>query len=270
MKWYQNAIRYIETHGNNIERARLKYIAQDHPISEQELADFFNNQRSDGGWAPFWDVNYSSLDASCFKLAQLEQTGVVSCPIIDETISFMELRQSPDGSFEEDRSVGDRCPPWAAPGNLQAQLYLTANCSFWISRYRPQSVYAERGALYIRDRLNNEGYLSSYMHTNWLSAGLFKLIGWEEEAGLLTDYMSKVIHELSADQLAWMASTMIIAGFPPDDLLLHRAVDLLISMQAESGYWDSADGEWHRVHASIEALRAIQYVLPADHPMYIR
>lgn len=74
----EKAVEFIENNGNLFEKARLKYIMHNEPASDQELHPVLLNQRSDGGWLPFWSKEYSSLDATCYKLAQFEQVGVSS------------------------------------------------------------------------------------------------------------------------------------------------------------------------------------------------
>lgn len=255
-----NAIAYIEAHGNELELARLHYMLHDQPADESTLTELAMNRRPDGSWSPFWSKDYSSLDATCYKLAQLEQIGHSHHPMAEQAIAFLASRQGPEGDFEEAWAMIDNCPPWVKPGNPQARLYLTANCAFWLAYHHPHSPACIAAASWLRMRINEQGGLDSYYHTNWLCAGVFLLLGWTEESNQVLRYLNHSYHELSADNVAWMANTLLIAGSSKQDELLKRLVVRLAAMQAEDGYWESDDGDWQRIHTSLEALRTILYV----------
>jgi len=106
------AIAFVAHHGDPIEQARLRYLlSREHPAQET-VAHLLSGQRPDGGWAPFWASDYSSLDATCFRLAQAEQLGLSAAePAIACAVAFLARRQRADGSWEEDNSVASAAPP---------------------------------------------------------------------------------------------------------------------------------------------------------------
>jgi hypothetical protein len=66
----QAAITFVRSAGDLIEQARLDYLQGAEPPPEPVRQQLFQGQREDGGWSPFWASDYSSLDATCFHLAQ--------------------------------------------------------------------------------------------------------------------------------------------------------------------------------------------------------
>ncbi len=70
------AIQYIQNNGNPIELARLNFLLHDQPASAEIVEDFCASQNGDGSWSPFWLPDFSSLDATCFHLAQAQQLGM--------------------------------------------------------------------------------------------------------------------------------------------------------------------------------------------------
>ncbi|OGO36286.1 MAG: hypothetical protein A2W35_17990 [Chloroflexi bacterium RBG_16_57_11] len=66
----ERAIQFVRSQGNAIEQARLRVILANEPPTPAVVAGLFAGQRSDGGWPAFWAQDYSSLDATCFRLAQ--------------------------------------------------------------------------------------------------------------------------------------------------------------------------------------------------------
>ncbi len=114
----QSAVDYIQRHGTPAERARLRFILYGEAPPDDVREQYERSQRSDGGWAPFWAPDYSSLDATCFQLAQIDQLGIDrrSLMVID-AVRFLAERQALDGSWEEDPAEAEAAPIWAKPGD---------------------------------------------------------------------------------------------------------------------------------------------------------
>jgi len=134
----EKAVAFVTDRGNEIEQARINYVLANERPSELIVGKLFAGQRPDGSWSPFWANDYSSLDATCFRLAQAEQLGLTKEePAIIRAIRFLAQRQTPDGSWEEDEQIADLAPPWTVPGTVETRLYLTANCGT-----SPQNVFS--------------------------------------------------------------------------------------------------------------------------------
>ena len=113
----QPAIDFVLRTGTPVERARLRHMLYGEAMADDIREQFGRSQRGDGGWAPFWAPDYSSLDATCYQLAQLQQLGadMRSLMVID-AVRFLAERQALDGSWAEDAAVVDDAPVWAAAG----------------------------------------------------------------------------------------------------------------------------------------------------------
>ena len=68
------AVDFVHEQGTPVERARLGYLLQGEQLQRSMVNDLLADQRLDGGWAPFWAADYSSLNAACTRLAQAEQS----------------------------------------------------------------------------------------------------------------------------------------------------------------------------------------------------
>ncbi|MBN2390877.1 MAG: terpene cyclase/mutase family protein [Anaerolineae bacterium] len=255
---FERAIAFVQSRGNEVEQARLRYILfYEHP-SQKVVAKLVAGQRPDGGWPPFWANGYSSLDATCFRLAQAEQLGISEHETaLTRAVHFLAHRQFSDGSWEEDESFADSAPPWAKPGDLSARLYLTANCGLWLAIWRSPDHRAVEAADYLRLYLDQDGHLPGFLHTQWLAAGLWYKLGRHELSELVFKHLSENTNTLATSNLSWLIISVYLAGVSTDHPLVSKAVSLLEQSQHEDGRWSSEDGPNQDVHATLEALYAL-------------
>lgn len=254
---FQAAKDFVARHGDPIEQARLQYLMTGAPASGQAAAAVLSGQRTDGGWEPRWAAYYSSLDATCFRLTQARQLGLGGDePHMAHALQFLAERQNSEGSWEEDASVAELAPPWAAPGELDARLYLTANCSYWLGLFDPAAEAAVQASAFLLSYLEPDGRLPTFLHGHWLCAGLWTLL---EEAGaaevILTHLLSR-LPGMNASNIAWMVTTLCDAGLETSHELIQKGLFHLNSYQQPEGRWSSEDGPARDVHATLEAMLA--------------
>lgn len=274
------AVAYVRELGDELDQARLRELLEGEACLTPELALlFFRGQRADGGWAPFWARDYSSLDATCYRLAQAESLEVPDYGrACKRALRFLVSHQHPDGSFEEDESVCDVAPPWAKPGDLASRLYLTANCGWWlingpIDGFLKSSddamglackAGAARAGAYLEQYLAPDGSLPSFLQTHWLAAALWIRLDWQYPPGLpelarrVLDYLAtRMSNEVPSSSLAWMLTTLAPLGVSPEHPLIGRATALLSNQQRADGSWASEDGPARDPATTVESLRAL-------------
>ena len=252
------AIAFVRANGDSVEQARLDHLLNGKPPDPVIVQQLFAGQRTDGGWSPFWAADYSSLDATCFRLAQAEQFGMAAQePAVHHALTFLAQRQREDGSWEEDEYVAQLAPPWATPGNLAARLYLTANCGFWLATLMETPVNASRAADYLQQHLDGNGQLPTFLHAHWLAGSLWYRLG-RKEAKRVFNYLERQLPVLPASNLAWLLSTLLLAGVQPSEFIIRQAVSLLEQLQEQDGRWTSEDGPERDVHATLEALHVLR------------
>ncbi|MEZ4662445.1 MAG: hypothetical protein R2911_33250 [Caldilineaceae bacterium] len=193
-------------------------------------------QRNDGGWTPFWASDYSSLDATCFRLAQAEQLGLnSSTPCVAAAIQFLAGRQLADGWWEEANAVADVAPPWAMPGDEAARLYLTL---VWIlAGGAAWSIRSDRRAANrLAVQTDDAGAMPAFLHAHWLAAGLWHLTGHALKTDQTLSYLHTHLTKLSANNLTWMIVALRTAGISANQPLLADAPAPARSQQAD-GRW---------------------------------
>jgi hypothetical protein len=255
----EKSISFIKENGNEVEQARLKYVLSDERPSKEIVTKLFAGQRPDGGWSPFWAEDYSSVDATCFRLAQAEQLGIMESEHpVKQAVDFLSQRQSVDGSWEEEMNVVDMAPPWAKPGEVSAKLYLTANCGLWLALLGNPDNRASKAAEFIEVHLGQDGGLPSFLHTYWLAGGLFHKLNRSASTVMLA-YLNGRINGFSSSNLAWLITTLGAAGVSPQHPLLEKASSVLEQNQKDDGSWESEDGADQAVHVTVETIRALSF-----------
>ena len=252
----EKAIQFVQSNGNNVELARLRYLLAGEQPSLPIIEELFSGQQEDGGFAPFWAPGYSAIDATCYRLAQAEQLGLGETePAVVDAVRCLLWRQGKDGRFGEDAAVADSAPPWAAPGDLAAELYLTANAGFWLAFF-DFAAAAQQSAAYLASHLDEKIHkLPSFAQTQWLACGLAWKLGLEELVDQLASHLYAHLPQ-TAGELAWMLVTLHSVHFPADSSVVAAGSARLAEMQAADGRFPSDEGQ--DVHTTLEALRAFK------------
>lgn len=119
----RRAREFVEATGDELERARAAALADGDPARPEALAEVAKAQTSDGGWPAFWSGGRSSLDATCFRLAQLEDVAPAGDELAGRALAFLASRQLDDGGWQEAEPLAGSPPLWVAPGDEAARLW---------------------------------------------------------------------------------------------------------------------------------------------------
>jgi len=255
----QAAVAYVNERGTAVEQARLRYLLRGEPAPVDVREQLERSQRNDGGWAPQWAPEYSSLDATCYQLAQADQLGIDRrSSLVIDAVRFLAERQAVDGYWEEEPEVADVAPVWAAPGDTAARLYVTANCGLWAALTGLVPTAARDAAAYLSYHLRENGEMPSFLQAHWLATALWQQRGLVDEAARTLGYLATRADDLSAGNLAWMVIALREGGVPAADRAVAAALDRLLGLRAPEGHWPSDEGIDNSVHVTIEALKALQ------------
>lgn len=258
MREVEKAVLFIRAKGNSLEQSRLKILLQEPMDMKEALRPITETQGSDGGWKPFW-AESSALDSTCFRLAQLEQMDVLgSEETVKHALRFITSRQKDNGSWEEDDTLADFAPPWCMPGDLSAQLYLTANCAYWVALFYESPDRVHSAGHFLASHVGSEGKMPSFLHTHWLSAGVLFSAGNEPDAERTLSYLGSRLDDLDASNLAWMISSLRGMGISDQHPLIEQSMVQLLTKQEPDGRFPSDDGSDQDVHVTLEAIRALQ------------
>jgi hypothetical protein len=259
------AIGFVVSRGDLVDRARLSWLRSELPPPPTAIEKVETGQAPSGGWPAFLDGNVASLDATCFRLAELDDLAALGRPAARRAIDWMVKSQRRDGTWQEDKSFADVAPDWARPGDPEATLFLTANVGFWLAvsmpdeeRTRKHAEVLARATQAFRASLRPDGTWPSYLVTGWLGAAMLFRTGWYYESAQIQVILAERVPEMSAADAAWMASALRRCGLSPDDFVMVAARKRLTETQRPDGRWESDDGDAFDVHTTLAAIRGMR------------
>jgi hypothetical protein len=262
------AIGFVVAHGDQVDRARLSWLRSGTAPQQDVLDKAELGQAPEGGWPAVWG-GLASIDATCFRLAELDDLGALDRPAARRALTWLARGQRPDGMWEEDASLADSAPPWAQPGDPEARLYLTANAGYWLAVGGPPvqppapeaTAHAEvvaRATQAFRASMREDGSWPSYLIAGWLGGSLMFHAGWFYEAAQIQVLLSERVPDMTPGDVAWLASAFRRVGMSADDWLMVAARKRLTETQRTDGGWPSDDGPAFDVHTTLAAIRAVR------------
>jgi hypothetical protein len=263
------AIGYVVAHGDPVDRARLSWLRSGILPGDEVLAKAEMGQAREGGWPAFWGGDLASIDATCFRLAELDDLGALDRPPARQALSWLASRQRPDGGWEEDETLAETAPPWARPGDPEARLYLTANAGFWLAVTGPPvpppaaeaNAHAEvvaRALQAFRAAMRDDGSWPSFLVAGWLGGALLYHQAWFYEAAQIQVILAERVPDMTPADTALLAAAFRRVGMSDDDWLMTAARKRLTETQRSDGGWPSDDGDAFNVHTTLTAIRALR------------
>jgi hypothetical protein len=260
------AIGYVVAHGDPVERARLSYLRAGTPPPPAALERIEIGQTPAGGWPAAGDGSVPSVDATCFRLAELDDLGGLHGPQVDRALAWLASVQRRDGTWQEDESLAAEAPAWAMPGDPEATLYLTAVAGFWFTvaeveehpRHEAPARYAavlQAAARYVVGQLRPDGTWPSFLAAGWHAAGLLHEQQFFYESARVQLVLGDRLHDMSPADAANMAAALRRVNLG-DDWLLQSARKRLSETQRTDGGWDSDEGPLFDVNTTLIAIRA--------------
>ncbi|MFG2048818.1 prenyltransferase/squalene oxidase repeat-containing protein [Micromonospora sp. NPDC048935] len=265
------AIGFVVAHGDAVERARLSWLRNGTavPVELLEIAEV--GQSSDGGWPATWGGGVASIDATCFRLTELDDLGALGRPAARRALDWLASRQQADGGWDEDASLADSAPEWARPGDPEAGFLQSANAGFWLTvagldarasgplDHRVGGAYAgvvQAAAHSLAARLRPDGSWPSFLAAGWLSAAVLHRQDMFQESARIQVVLAERMAKMSPGNVAWLAATLRRAGIDPQEWIMVRALRRLTETQRSDGGWESDDGHQFDVHATLSVIRA--------------
>jgi hypothetical protein len=212
----ERAVGFVEANGDALERARLRSLLDGEPPTADALA-----------LVAEWVPEASSLDTTCFRLAQLDDfPDDVLTEARRRARSVVAERQRADGRWEEDGA---------------AWLYLTARCAFTLG-----GAPAAHAAAVLVPAVGADGRLPASLPAHWLAVPVLRHTWHEREAARICRYLANRLDELDPGSLAWLANAL-----GPTEPVGVEARVRLAPLQRDDGSWGGD------VQTTVAAMRAL-------------
>jgi hypothetical protein len=276
------AVGFVVARGDAVERARLTALRTGAVPAAEVFASVEAGQAPTGGWPARGGDEVASVDATCFRLAQLDDLDGLLRPAAVRALRWLAAVQALTGFWEEDPALADTAPIWARPGDPEARFYLTANASFWLAvasgpdgaaaggagtAWTPGGAAAvdtwmdlalTRASTAILNSLSDDGSWPGFLVSGWLAAAVLHRTGQFYQAALMSALLAERVPTMSAADAAWLAAALRRVGVSTEDIVLVAARDRLSHTQRSDGGWPSDDDAAFDVHVTLTALRALR------------
>ncbi len=131
------AIGFVVAHGDAVERARLSWLRTGTQPSPEVLDSAEVGQTLGGGWPASWGDEVASVDATCFRLAELDDLGALAyAGVVHAASQALAAHLRPDGSWPSFLAAG-----WlsAAVLHRQQMFYESAQIKAVLAERLPQA-----------------------------------------------------------------------------------------------------------------------------------
>ena len=260
------AIGFVVARGDAVDRARLSHLRTGVPPAAEIFDNVERGQTETGGWPAQPEEPVASIDATCFRLAELDGLSGLTRPSGVRALRWLAARQRLDGCWEEDPVLAGSAPPWATPGDPDARFYLTATAAFWLAIASadaseadpPYQVSLDRAATAIRDQIDDSGAWPGFLVSGWLAGAVLQRTGWFYESARIFVVLGDRVKAMSASDAALMMAALRRTGVSPDDSLFDAGRQRLTETQRNDGAWPSDGASAFDVHTTLTALRALR------------
>ena len=274
------AIGFVVARGDAVDRARLSWLRTGTAPPPEVLDEGRGRADRRRRLAGLLGGDVPSVDATCFRLGELDDLGALGRPRRPAGAGLAGRHGSaPTACGRRTPPLAEVAPPWARPGDPEAQLYLTANAAFWLAvaglgarspgRGRPRRRartpgWCRRAAQALAAALRPDGSWPSFLVTGWLARGAAPpRHGIYESAQIQVVLGRAGARDGRRPTPPGWPRRCAGSACPGEDWLLQAARDRLAETQRSDGGWESDDGDQFDVHTTLTAIRAC---LPARTP----
>ncbi len=257
------SISFVEANGTDLETARLRCILYGTAPGPEALEPFLALQHPDGGF-PFRmeQGNPTALNPTQVALLWMDELGMLDSSAAHSAFEYLLRSQREDGGWDEEAAIAAYDPPpWAAPGELNARIYLTAQSAFWLAAggygNHPGFPHALEFLIKYQDE---SGRFQGFPHNTWIATSVFWMAGapYNETARMGMEALAaKPLADWVDSQIAWALDCLGRTGLPKEDPFVEAGLAELMRRRGAEGKWISEDGEARTVGAVIEALKVL-------------
>jgi hypothetical protein len=259
------ATSFIEGKGTELEKARLKWVLYGEKPDPAVVRPFLELQNADGGFPFRLESGLpSALNHTQGALLRMDELGMLGSSPAKGAFTYILNTQEDDGGWDENARLAEySTPPWGAPGERQARVYLSSQSAFWLGAgvYRDHPAF-QKALDYLISHQEESGRFLGFLHSTWIASSVFLMAGDQHlevaDKGLEA-LMAVPLSEWVDSQIAWALGCLGKAGLSKTHPFVKRCLDALVHRFQGGGEWASEEGEPQRVGATIQVLNALNH-----------
>jgi hypothetical protein len=254
---------FVNSHGDIIERARLKRIMFNNSPQDDVLETMAKMQHPDGGFS-YWlpDKNTSTVCDTAYILGWFDDLSVRNSPIVDAAINFLLKHQKEDGGWDEVPGLENlEIPEFLIPGQIRTRVWLTAYCAHWLLLFGCDDMLEGKTCPveYLISKRESSGKLIGYQRATWDALPVF-LHFFDLGLEPFGQAMRVVEKELQperwpASYTVWLLRCLRDCGLPTSHPIVKSCLDVLVTSQRSDGSWQPEDAERYAPSATVDVVR---------------
>jgi hypothetical protein len=259
------AINFVNTNGNEIEKARMKSLLLGTQPDQNIIQELTKYQNEDGGFS-YFTKDISTVFDTIYILTWLDDLQLRDGELVNSAFEFLIKNQQDDTGWDEVSEVANLDASDALPpGEIDTRVFLTAFCAHWLVRFDRTKEMDNKGEPleFITNHRNPDGLILDDQQTTWDSLVLFSRSPGKESE-LFAETIEIIEKKFSPDELmggnlAYLLCCLRDAGLDAYHPIVNLSTDELIQKQREDGSWESEYGDEYATAATIEALRVLKH-----------
>lgn len=255
-----SAYDFIRKNGSIIEVSRLNTLIQNKQPDPRAIAELQKIQNKDGGF-PYKNIqgSISTINNTLVCLGWMYDLRLIPSSIANKSFQFLFEHERNDGTWQESEDILQFGPPsWMDPRNRDTIIYTTSLSLFWllVSKILTRDKFPFYTQV-LESFQETNGIFRGSLVNHWLcTASLAMLTNWEyEKVQKGIKYIQHISNQLSASDLSWLLTTLLLAGMSPKERLIRLLSDQLFQMQKLSGEFESDDGRIFTVETTLQAVK---------------
>jgi len=259
------ALELVRSKGDVVQRCRLAYVLGESRDAIPVRRHLERLQLPEGGF-PYKDKlgNPYSLSVMGAKLPILGELDLSDTALCKRLVGFLVSVQYSDGSWDENPAlpafVGEPMPLWDTPGDLNTQLWITADLAGGLLRLGQAATSVRKATEYLLKHRKPDGAFEGFRHTTWLAVPLLARERGIRDPMLRTALTTlKGFGDWDATDLTWALDSLHAAGLPANHEVVAALLTQLEELQEGDGHWKSADNPDDPVAQTLETLIVLHH-----------
>jgi hypothetical protein len=262
----ESAFKFIDSHGNKLERYRARYLFQGARDNEVPLHYLRKLQNQDGGFPYNLEMGKpSSVNETSGILSLVAELNLGKSDVCRKIVNYLSQIQGPNGGWNENPRISQFNPPrWDSPDNINTRMWLTGDITVHLVHLGyAESQHVKEACEFLLAHMDKKGKVEGPQIATWIAMAIFGMLEGSKSLyvrkalDLVEDWLDEEREDASF--LCWYLECLSDARVPKEHALMQRCLRRLKTLQDKDGGWKSADDNRYNVSTTINALKLLKH-----------